>query len=72
MISNELNGSSLPVSVSSHITSFTLQDRPHFTAQHNVVKDSRKLSFFSLFCCCHSQHDNSEPVSTTNSELVRQ
>ena len=47
--SDEISGSSLPMSVSSCITSFLplvcSRDRPHFTAQHNVVKDSAENSW---------------------------
>ena len=46
-------GSSLPTSVSSCITSFLpficLQDWPHFIAQHKVAKDNAENAFFFFF-----------------------
>ena len=70
MTLNEINGSSLPSSVFSHITSFPpficMQDHPHFTAQYGVAKDKSKFSAF----CFHSHDDSFEPVPFTSSELV--
>ena len=45
---NEVSGSSLPLSVSGHITSFLpsifMPYQPHSTAQHNVAKDNTENS----------------------------
>ena len=69
MTLNEISGSSLPMSVSSCITSsmpfICLWDQPHFAAQSTVMKGYAENSelIFS------SSHDvSSEPVSSTSSE----
>ena len=72
MTSNKFSTSSLPMSVSSCITSFLpficVQDCPHFTAHHNVVKDNAENSdflFLQLSC-----DDSFKTVPSTSSEPV--